>query len=109
MTWIFVLGEILLFLYLIVEIICVCTYRRRLRKVLTVDLANDHFDDELELVNDNREAFFEGYRYLLEKLPEDFFKPKHRLQLSRQITALIEDSDPTDGNPPEQEQSDDGD
>ena len=109
MTWIFVFGEILLFLYLIVEIICVFTYRRRLRKTVAVDLGGDHFDGELEAVTSKREAFFEGYRYLLEKLPQDFFKPKHRGQLSRRLDELISCSDPTDDIPPEREQSDDRD
>ena len=109
MTWLLVIGEILLFLYLVVEIICVVSYRRRLRKTLTVDLMRDHFDGELEAVKDLRESFFEGYRYLLEKLPQDFFKPKHREQLSRRLDALISSSDPADDTPPEQEQSDDRD
>ena len=108
MTYLLIFGEILLFLYVVVEILCVFTYRRRLRKTVTVDLQTDHFDGELEAVFDKREAFFEGYRYCLEKLPEDFFKPKHRAQLSRRIDALIEHvSDPIEDIPPEQEQSDD--
>ncbi len=110
MTWLLALGEVLLFLYLIVEIICVFTYRRRLRKVLTVDLEKDHFSDEIDILTGEREAFFEGYRYLLEKLPEDFFKPKHRARLSRRLSSLIEDrQDPSDDTPPEQGESDDRD
>ena len=103
MTWLLILGEILLFLYLIVEVICVFTYRRRLRKTLAVDLQRDHFDFDLDGINSAREAFFEGYRYLLYKLPEDFFKPKHRMQLAHMLNALSECSDPCGDIPPEQE------
>ena len=108
MTTIFIIGEIFLALYIILEFLCVITYRRRLRVTIARDLAVTNFDEELEFVENKREAFFEGYRYLLEKLPEDFFKPKQRARLSRRITALINNvSDPTDDIPPEQEQSDD--
>ncbi len=98
---IFTVSLVLFFFYIVVEIICVATYRRRLKNMVAANLVRD-FSAELNEVGNHRHAFFEGYRYLLNSLPEDFFKPKDRLKYNQKIDSLLDLQTTVVQEPPEQ-------